>query len=120
MPGSLPDNLVDRIYEAAAIPQLWRDVLADIVGFSEAATGSLFAFNAGVTQWIGNPAAETLISDFVALGRPGFNSRIARDRGVSRFGFVTDYDIFRPEEIDHDPFYRDFRYWPLLIGTGPF
>ena len=105
------DHIVDRIYEAAVIPEHWPHAFDAVAQRIEAALGSLFIWRAGkVDRWIGTPAAQQLIADYVALARPEFNSRAARcsNSGLGDFGFVTDHDLFQRDEIERDAFYREF------------
>lgn len=104
---------IDRIYEAAIIPEQWPGVFDAVAARTEAALGSLFVWRAGqVARWIGTPEAEQLIADYVALNRADFNSRAVRcaARDLGNFGFVTDLGMFTAQEIDLDPFYREFLY----------
>lgn len=103
------EDLVDRIYEAAIVPELWPNVLADLCKVGEAAFANLFVMNDNDLRSVGTPEANALIADYIALGRPGLNTRITRVVGRPRRpGFWTDLDIFSESEIDREPFYRDF------------
>jgi DNA-binding CsgD family transcriptional regulator len=102
-------GLIDRLYEAAVVPELWPDVIDALSRRTDAALGSLMLWKDGVSRWVGTPAADKLISDYVALGRPDFNSRVPRAT-ESALGFITEHEMFKPEEIGRDPFYREFLY----------
>jgi DNA-binding CsgD family transcriptional regulator len=105
------EALVDRIYEAAVVPEAWPAVLQDLSDIGEGALASLFVINdVGDIRWVGTPAADALISEYVALNRPGFNSRIARRIRLPNPGFVGDLDYITLPEIEVDPFYQDFLY----------
>ncbi|MEP9385948.1 hypothetical protein [Mesorhizobium sp. KR9-304] len=39
------DDLIDRIYEAAFVPELWPDVIVGLSSVSDAADGRLLAFD---------------------------------------------------------------------------
>ena len=108
MANSTEQSRLDRIYEAAVVPEFWPEVIDDLVRLSEAALGSLFAISGGMSRWIGTPAAEKMISDFFALGNQYPNSRIPRGMALRPTGFFTDYDLFTKEEIARDPFYQEF------------
>jgi hypothetical protein len=107
MPPDL-DSLIDNIYEAALFPELWTSVLHAITDLAEGAFASLFVQSRGELRWIGTPEADALIADYVALGRPDFNSRISRAKRLNPVGFISDQDIFSSEEMDNDPFYTEF------------
>ena len=105
---SLNPKLLDRIYEAAVIPERWSDVLADVATLTEAALASLFAFDGTVLRWIGTPAAMSLIDDNKAVETTIPNTRIPRWLERSRSGFAGDLDVFTPQEIEEQPFYTEF------------
>jgi hypothetical protein len=115
------ETMIDRVYEAAAVPELWPAVFEALGRRTDAALGSLFPWKQSVTRWIGTAAAERLISDYVALGRPTFNTRVVRAPPLSQVGFYTDHDVFARDEIDREPFYRDFlhpRGYGWFVGTA--
>jgi DNA-binding CsgD family transcriptional regulator len=62
----------------------------------------------GDLSWVGTSAANELIGAYVKLGQPNLNTRIERRARLANPGFCTDSDMFTSEEMDHDPFYRDF------------
>lgn len=101
-------TLIDRIYEAAVIPERWADVMQRLTALSDSAFASLLVLRDNKMNFIGTPEAEKLIREYEALGRPDYNTRIARSLERNQFGFHTDLDIFTREEIDSDSFYRDF------------
>ena len=104
----LQERLVDHIYEAALVPEFWPELFDRIGQPVDAALGSLFVFRGEVVRWIGTPAADALIADFVALGKPELNTRITLGHNFTRDGFATDFDIFTLAQIEAEPFYRDF------------
>ncbi len=121
MRGDSAETLVDRIYEAAVVPELWPNVIEAMGGRAEAALGSLVLWKEGVSRWIGTPAADKLIADYVAFGQPDLNTRVIRESHLGHVGFYTDYDVFAPEQIAHEPFYRDFLYprgYGWFLGTA--
>jgi DNA-binding CsgD family transcriptional regulator len=109
--------LIDRIYEAAAVPELWRAVLIDIArlaGAPEAvmivSTGTRFR------DWV------TTSPDFDALVLAHFerfpdNIRTRRLLELRHPGFLTDLDVVSEEEIASDPLYQDFLI-PRGYGAG--
>lgn len=114
------DRLLDRIYEASVVPTVWPSVCESVAAESQGAFASLFVLSENQVRYTGTPAAERLISEFVALGNIDLNTRISKGRALKRHGFFTDYDIFRQEEIECEPFYRDFmhpRGYGWMAGT---
>jgi DNA-binding CsgD family transcriptional regulator len=104
------DRLVDRIYEAAAISEFWPAVLDDIARFTESDSASFHSVRDHTVRAIGTPAANWLIEEFRPFAQTIVNTRTTRGRGRAEFGFLTDFDLFTPEELAREPFYRDFLY----------
>ncbi|NWG26853.1 MAG: helix-turn-helix transcriptional regulator [Pseudorhodoplanes sp.] len=101
--------LVDRIYEAAVVTEAWPAVLQEIAEIGEGALASLLVLDhGGDLHWIGTPAADALVSEYVSLRGVAFNSRIPRRRRLPNPGFVGDLDYITLPEIDEDPFYQEF------------
>lgn len=104
------DDIADKIYEAAVVPELWPGVLDAISKRTESAFGALFIYRDSVQKFVGNEETERVISDFIALNQPKLNSRIEAGVALNRAGFIADHDMFTDEEMARDPFYRDFMY----------
>jgi hypothetical protein len=115
-------NLVDQIYEAALIADVWPDVLAKLTDVGDGAFASLFVLKDGDDlRWVGTPAADLLMSDYVSLDQPELNTRIPRWLRNMALGFITDLEIFTECEIANEPFYRDFlhpRGYGWVAATG--
>jgi hypothetical protein len=93
------DRLVDRIYEAAAISEFWPAVLDDIARFTESDSASFHSVRDHTVRAIGTPAANWLIEEFRPFAKTIVNTRTTRGRGRAEFGFLTDFDMFTPEEL---------------------
>ena len=104
-----PDRFVDRIYEAAIVPEMWPDLLEAISASTRSVGGVLFTANRHYQGWTASPAFAPLFQDFLANGWGERNQR--RQRGVERRlrGFFTDLDLFTQAEIDADPSYEYLR-----------
>ena len=99
-------GLVDRIYEAGVLPELWPAVLDD-VGRTVRGIGTvLLVPTAG--RWIASGGLEAMVSDFVTSGLVADNPRTNRLLAEPRPGFISDLDIFTREELAAEPIYRDF------------
>jgi DNA-binding CsgD family transcriptional regulator len=101
------DDVVDRIYEAAIIPELWPLVLDELSREISSAGGILFTATAGEIRWTSSPGTADFMRAFVDGGWDKRNSRAARLAPMKYPGFVHDLDIFTREEIDQDPFYTE-------------
>jgi DNA-binding CsgD family transcriptional regulator len=103
------EELLDRIYEASIIPELWVDVLdrmAPIVGCDG---GLLFVADSnGEIRFLASECFKPLMSAFVNEGWMTRNIRAVRLATMNYPGFVIDSDVVTQEEIDTDPLYVDF------------
>ena len=51
------ESLIDQLYEAAVVPELWPGVLEAMSRQTDAALGSLFLWREGVQRFVGTPLA---------------------------------------------------------------
>lgn len=111
------DELLDRIYEAGAIPELWPEVLAEFDRLAEAAGSVLFAVRNGAVRWAASEPFEELARGYMANGYAGSDNRTVRLLSQQHAGFLTDLDVFTREEWEADPIRRS--YWsPKGYGWG--
>jgi DNA-binding CsgD family transcriptional regulator len=109
-------ELVDRIYESAFVPECWPRVLEDLADIAGARAGFLFVSRDEIHNW----TSSTQVG-LEALGPLVKSGWVARSQRFNRFtnrrhsGFLTDSDLFEPEELGSDPFYRDVLY-PRGLG----
>jgi hypothetical protein len=108
-------ELVDRIYESSFVPELWPGVLDELAKIAEGPGGTLFIKKADLQYWTASPGsyerAEKMVNgDWFWRGQV-----VARAFAMRHAGFLTELDVFTPDELDQEPIYRDF--WrPLGIG----
>lgn len=114
MPDDAESLLIDRIYEAAIVTEGWPEVLRT--------TGEVARCREALFATILNDDARLVAStpgfadDYNALLERypiSVNSRAQRLLASRHSGFITDADIFSPEEIAADPIYQD-----ILIPSG--
>ncbi|KQT59723.1 LuxR family transcriptional regulator [Methylobacterium sp. Leaf456] len=116
-PSAASLALIERIYEAAAVPELWRAVLIDLASLAGApqavmivSTGTRFR------DWVTtSPEFDALVLAHTA--RFPDNIRTRRLLEMRHPGFLSDLDVVSQEEIDTDPLYRDFLI-PRGYGSG--
>lgn len=104
-----PDDLIDRIYEAACIPALWPDLLDDLSARTGGWGGMLFTATPDTARWTASDATSEFFDRFLANGWMERNPLV--ERGVKRdhAGFLTDLDLFTIDEIEAEPMYQDMR-----------
>jgi len=108
--------LIDRIYEAAALPELWREVLIELARFAGAPEAVMIVstgthYRDFVTT---SPEFDAVVNDHLRF--PG-NVRTERLLALRHPGFLTDLDIVTEEEIATLPLYQDFLI-PRGYGAG--
>lgn len=111
------DDLVDRIYEAGAVPDLWPDVLEELGQLSRVAGTVLFAVRGEAAHWTASPGLHEMSRGYFEGGYPGHDDRTARLLAYDHPGFVTDLDVFTREEWEADPIRREF-FVPRGFGWG--
>jgi DNA-binding CsgD family transcriptional regulator len=117
--GADLNGLIDRIYEAALLPDAWPKALADLTELADAAFASIFTFDGSVLRWTGTPEAIALIDSYKSVETITPNSRIPRALRID-MGFFTDFDLLSRAEIEADPFYTEFlrpRGYGWAVGT---
>jgi DNA-binding CsgD family transcriptional regulator len=103
------EDLIDKVYEAAAVPELWDAVLDNVASRVGSVGGLLFAVNSQHTAWVGSSIIRPLYADFVEDGLAAQNPRPQRAITRNHAGFVRDHDLFTAEEMDRDPVYAYLR-----------
>jgi DNA-binding CsgD family transcriptional regulator len=106
------DSLVDRVYEAAVVPEFWTSILADLASSIGASWSTIVSVREGQPRWVtSSEAAGVMVR--AHFERFGNNLRTTRLLSKQHFGFITDYDLLTQEEIDAEPVYQEF-----LIPSG--
>ena len=110
-------DVLDSVYEAALVPELWPKVLDDICRLSGTWGGVLYVVTpqwtpdgtvslSPVPRWTASPAAAGHVEAFVRDGWLHGNIRAERAIRVNHSGFVTDHDLFTELELETEPFYK--------------
>lgn len=118
MPNSIDDDLISDIYEAAAVPELWPDVLHRLSNSVGGVGGLLFTASENSFRWTSSPDIRDLFDEFVRCGLAAINPRPKRLSGLNHAGFVRDHDAFTDEEMDADPVYQFYRKNGVGWATG--
>ena len=114
------EDLVDRVYEASVIPDLWVDVLDRIAGIAHCDGGILIAADPSLTvRAVSSDCLSPMLSAFINEGWMRQNLRASRLRPLNYSGFVVDLDIVTSDEAETDPFYVNcLRKYGGGVGTG--
>jgi DNA-binding CsgD family transcriptional regulator len=102
------DRLVDEIYEAAIVPERWKNVLDRLAGIANAEGALLFAAAPGNPRWLSSDNIHSRIEAWVNGPFYQNNPRGQRLVPTREPRFLTDLDAFTPEELEREPFYTNF------------
>lgn len=104
------EKIIDAIYEAGAMPELWPQLLDQLAALVGARGGLiLYARPGGQEKRAASPAFEPVIDAFEAEGWGARNSRLERYLARPPYaGFLTDADLHSEEELRTLPVYTDF------------
>ena len=116
-PSAAALALIDRIYEAAAVPELWRPVLIDLARLAGAPQAVLIvSTGTHFRDWVTtSPEFDALV--LAHTERFPDNIRTRRLLELRHPGFLSDLDVVSQHEIDTDPLYQDFLI-PRGYGSG--
>ena len=106
---SVPADLIDLIYEAAAVPELWSAVLQRLAGLAGAHAGALTSIDAsGLAGYIATESYEAAYRDYREHGSTVGNVRPARALASHPMAFATDLELCTEDELAADPLYLRF------------
>src|SRR5690348_16176692 len=112
--------LADRIYEAAAFPEHWPEVL-DGLAQASASVGAVLLVRRS-DAWTGWQVSKPFERAFVAYLATDIAQRSQTTRrliAADKAGFVSDTDVFTPEEWEADPLRLEWGVkWRLNHGTA--
>lgn len=111
------EGLLDRIYEAGAIPELWPDVLREFDKAAGAAGSVLFVLRGQALNWTASPGLRELAATYLQSGFLGNDARTTRLVAANHSGFLSELDVFTPEEWEADPIRSQF-WGPKGYGWG--
>lgn len=102
-------TLVDRIYEAAVIPELWPDVCDRLAAAVDGyATCVLGVAPGGAVRWVSSERIEEPLTSYSKSELRFENPRPERSMRLFPFAFTRDVDVMTMEEIENDPIYNTF------------
>ncbi|MES5485881.1 helix-turn-helix transcriptional regulator [Bradyrhizobium sp. INPA03-11B] len=103
------ERIVDRIHEAAVVPDLWPDVLEDIAHAGGA--HGMVMISSGSDRWSGvwngvvmSPSIQEAFSAFISEGLASRTETTPRLLARDHPGFVSEQDVFTLEEWERDPY----------------
>lgn len=112
----MEEDLVDRIYEAAVLPDLWPGVLDRLNEVGGGYATFLFTASLHGAKWVGS-ARGAYGAEYIAEGWPARTDRALRLVAARHAGFLGDLDVYTREEMDREPVFAEFLR-PRGIGWG--
>jgi DNA-binding CsgD family transcriptional regulator len=111
------DAFLDRIYEAAALPEKWAELLGALSASVGAAAGMMLAETADGLHGYESDGLGDHRQAYIEQGWATDTSRIDWLKGERHPGFRTDLDFATVEQLQAIPVYRDFLI-PRGISAG--
>jgi DNA-binding CsgD family transcriptional regulator len=113
-------DVLDRIYEAAVIPDLWIGVLDRIAAIAGCDGGILLSVdNQQFVRALSSDSLAPMLNAFINNGWMRQNIRASRFASMNYSGFMVDYDLVTPDEAETDPLYVEvLRRYGGGMGTG--
>jgi DNA-binding CsgD family transcriptional regulator len=101
-------DVINNIYQAAVLPQLWPDVIETMADKFDCDGGSLFCIDGGSFTRAASRNCEAHLDALLHEGWSDQNIRAQRLISKDVIGFVTDSDLCTEDEIRNHPIYADF------------
>jgi len=113
-------ELVDRFYEAAAIPEFWPAICSELCRAVDSYSVILFDVAPDQTHsYVCSPSAEAIMAAFSSSPLRFQNIRPVRALQRSPSSFARDIELMSQEELDVDPVYTHFmRPYGLKYAAG--
>lgn len=97
------DQLIDRIYEASIVPELWPLALDQLAYRVDAAGTFLFLLSdGGNTSWTCSEALKEVVTGWVEGGWQAKTRRAPKMMAMNHAGFITESDAYAPGEVEQD------------------
>ncbi|MFD1883843.1 helix-turn-helix transcriptional regulator [Paracoccus pacificus] len=112
-------GLIDRIYDAALIPELWTSVLSDVAARADAASGELMVFKDDFTpHWRATERTHDVLGAYIEGGSWRHCKRARNQFQAARHGFYPATQFLSPREFADDPAHAALRRIGLDQQTG--
>lgn len=101
-------SIIDQIYEAAVLPELWPTVIEEIANHTGCYGGAFFSLGEHGPLMIASKSCEEHLSAMMEKEWAAQNIRAQRVVSMAPIGFVTDHDVCSADEIANHPIYTEF------------
>src|SRR5260221_1072753 len=104
----MTDDLIDRIYESSFVPELWPGILDTLSNIADARGGVLFAAHSKVLNWTVSANLQETFKSYVEDGWLRRCTGRACWPAHTHPGFLVEHDVWKQDELESNPIYRDF------------
>src|SRR5579871_6383501 len=100
-------NLLDAVYEAAAIPEKWPEALDGLAQLTGSVGTVLLTTDPKTLRWTSSEPVRQLVVEFLEGNWHERNPRMEKLVSHRNSGFVREIDMLTVEEIDRDPTFTE-------------
>lgn len=101
-------ELVGKIYEAAALPELWPEALESVAKQIGAVGASFISIDRAAPIWVSSPGLRADVDRYFTEGWAQKNDRMEKLLRDGYSGFVRDIDLYSKEAVAELPMVRNF------------
>lgn len=113
----LDEELVDRIYEAGIVPDLWPAVLDDLTVVGNGFFTAMFSLGKAEWRWLASKQGVRIGEEYIREKWPQRTDRMDRLLRARHAGFLGDLDVYTRDEMDREPVFTEF-HRPRGLGWG--
>jgi DNA-binding CsgD family transcriptional regulator len=108
MSSDTPNRMLDVIYEAAALPEMWPGVLHELAEMVGGVGTILLTTDPRNVRWTCSEPVRQVFLEFLEGRWHERNPRMERLISNRHAGFIREIDMFAADEMDSDPTFREF------------
>ena len=108
-------ELVDRIYEAAFLPDLWPTIFDDMAHLTDSKGGVLLTARDKILSWSSSESLETAVESYISKGWFKDCGRRACMFRKAHSEFLTENDYWTEQEFESNKIYNEF-FRPMGLG----
>lgn len=111
-------DVIDAVYEAAFEPELWPTALDQLARIGRGIGTTLFTSDTRtISRWTCSESLRPLMQRYIDENWAAQSERPRRMVAAQPFGFITESDVYTPEELHQDKAYIGF-FRPHGLGWG--
>ena len=108
MSSDTPNRMLDVIYEAAALPEMWPGVLHELAEMVGGLGTILLTTDPLSLRWTCSEPVREVFLEFLEGRWHERNPRMGRLMANRHAGFIREIDLFTADEMDNDPTFQEF------------